>query len=111
MSKKNAMQEKVEKTEKAESQQTGEQMNLIDVGPKNLKKIAPHARKYKAAMNERVAALAIEVAEKQIIKDMVEESGLKRMPDGSYKFHCEGLKIEIIPQDEKIKIKEESGKD
>lgn len=85
----------------------GEQMDLIDVGPENLEKIAPHARRYRAAMKKRLAALEIEVREKGIIQQLVHDSGLKRLPDGSIKFKCEGMRIEIIPSDEKIKIKDE----
>ena len=85
----------------------GEQLDLIDVGPENLEKIAPHARRYKAALKKRLADLDLEVKEKNIIQQLVHESGLKRLPDGSIKFRCEGMRIELIPTDEKIKIKED----
>lgn len=85
----------------------GEQLELIDVGPENLEKIGPHARKYKSAQKKRLTALDEEVKEKNIIKQLVHESGLKRLPDGSIRFRCEGMRIEVIPTDEKIKIKED----
>ena len=99
-------EENVQTSEEEVEVTSGEQMDLIDVGPENLEKIAPHARKYRAAMKKRLAALDIEVKEKNIIRQLVYDSGLKRLPDGSIKFKCEGMRIEIIPTDEKIKIKE-----
>jgi redox-regulated HSP33 family molecular chaperone len=105
--KKGITEENVQATEDEEKIPVGEQMDLIDVGPENLEKIAPHARKYRAAMKKRLAALDIEVKEKSIIQQLVHESGLKRLADGSIKFKCEGMRIEIIPSDEKIKIKDE----
>jgi len=84
MAKKSKMQKEIEKNEKA--QQAGEQMPLIDVGPENLKEIIPHARAYTAVMQRRIKALAEEVKEK-----------------------CDGLLVTVTPQDDKIKVKEESG--
>jgi hypothetical protein len=77
----------------------GEQMPLIDVGPENLKKIAPHVRKYKAALAERMTALKLEIAEKVNILALVLEAKLKPLPNGHIKFTCEGIDIDIEPRD------------
>ena len=78
---------------------TGEQLPLIDVGPKNLKKIAPHVVKYKAAMKARQASLKIEVEEKQEILALVLQAELKPLPNGHITFTCEGIDIDIEPRD------------
>jgi hypothetical protein len=80
------------------------QLDLIDVGPKNLKAIRPHLTAYKDAMEERVRWLAEEVKEKQAVLDLVHKSGLKRMENGNVEFKCDGMLIKITPVDDKIKI-------
>lgn len=84
----------------------GEQLPLIDVGPKNLKKIGPLVRKYSAIMHERVKLLESECKLKQQILNLVNKEHLSRLPDGSIRFTCDGTMIEIIPRDEVIRIKE-----
>jgi hypothetical protein len=58
------------------------QLDLIEVGPENLEKMTPHLRKYKAAVKERMAALKIEVEQKQIIMDLVQQAKLQPLPNG-----------------------------
>jgi len=91
---------------KADTQ--GEQLDLIDVGPENLKEIIPVARAYKKIISERVTLTAQEVKLKEKIKKFVHESGLKRLPDGSFKFKSDGVLITVTPQDEKVKVKEDA---
>lgn len=85
----------------------GEQLELIDVGPENLKAIKPIARKYRAAMQLRVDALAEEVDAKQKILAMVKQAKLSRLMDGSIRFKCDGMLITVTPRDELVKVKEE----
>ena len=89
---------------------TGEQLDLLDVGPENLKEIVPVARAYKKIMTQRVSMLAEEVDLKEKIKSFVHKSGLKRLPDGSFKFKCEGVTVKVIPGEEKVNVKENEDK-
>ena len=97
-----------QKTNNTKVSSKGEQLDLIDVGPENLKEIAPHARKYRKAVRQRIDALAIEVVEKEKIRQMAHAANLSRLPDGSLKFRCESMIITIAPRDEKVTVKEES---
>ena len=92
------------KTQKNES--VAEQMDLIDVGPKNLKEISSHAKRYQAAMKRRANALTEETHEKQAILDLVKKANLSRLQDGTIKFTCDGMLITITPRDELVRIKE-----
>lgn len=82
------------------------QMDLLEVGPENLEQITPHLRKYKAAMKDRLAALKIEIKQKQIILDLIQQAELQPLPNGHIKFQCEGLEIDLEPRDVVIHVKE-----
>jgi hypothetical protein len=99
MAKKNdSMQKEVEK---------GEQMDLIDVGPKNSKEIIKHAKLYRSALAKRVDALAEEVAEKHKLLELIDAEHLQRLDDGKIKFKLDGFTITVTPRDELVKIKED----
>lgn len=83
-----------------------EQLQLLDVGPANLKKIAPLARQYNQIMHERCELLTQEVELKKKILELVHKEKLSRLPDGAIRFECEGTMIEVVPTDEVIRIKE-----
>jgi hypothetical protein len=83
----------------------GEQIPLIDVGPENLKKIAPVAREYKKVLRNRIKLLSAEVKLKQKLHGLIKQSKLKPV-DGKIKFFCEGLDIEVEYRDEVIHIRE-----
>ena len=83
-----------------------EQMDLIDITPEQLKKIAPKIRRYKACVTERIALNAEEKKLKELIKQFAHESGIQRLEDGSIKFGCDGLIVSVTPQDEKVSVKE-----
>ncbi len=102
--KKTSMENQVAKDEKAG---TGQQMDLIDVGPKNSKEIIKHARLYRSAQARRVKALQEEIVEKHTILELVKKAKLQRTADGNIKFHCDGLLITIVPRDELLRIKDE----
>lgn len=85
----------------------GEQMELLEVGPENLKKIKPLARCYRAAVQARMAALEQETKYKRQILQMVHDAHLTRLDDGTIRFRCDGMTIIITPRDELVKIKEE----
>ena len=100
MSKKNSMQEEVEKTEK------GEQINLIDIGPENGQAIIEAVRIYKGHQHDRLASLKLELKAKEKVKRLVKEAGLQHLPDGTIKFTYEKVAICIKPRDELITITE-----
>lgn len=113
--KKTSMQKEVEKTESKEikleetgsEMEPGDQMTWIDLNPEELKAIMPKIRKYRQIVKQRVTLTAQEVELKEAIKEFFHKSDYQRLSDGSIKVHCEGLRIRIIPQDEKIEIKED----
>lgn len=102
---KKSMEETIEQEEQVEVAK-GEQLDLIDTTPENSKEIIRHAKKYKAAMQERVAALVIEKEEKTKLLSLIKESGMKPV-DGKISFHCNGYKITVTPRDELVKVKED----
>ena len=82
-------------------------MELIDVGPANLKAIKPIAKRYKAAMRRRQGALKEEIEAKQQILALIKEAKVSRLPDGKIKFKCDGMLITVTPRDELVKVKDE----
>lgn len=93
---------------RTEEPAVGEQLELIDVTPENLKKIKPVAKQYKAAQARRVKALDEEKALKAQIIQLVKEAKLKRLADGTIRFHCDGMLVTITPRDEVVRIKEDA---
>lgn len=103
--KKSSMEMEVEKTES--ELEPGEQMTWLDLDAEELKAIMPKIRKYRQIVKQRVSLTAQEVELKETIKEFFHKSEFQRLADGSIKVHCEGLRIHLIPQDEKIEIKED----
>lgn len=89
--------------------QAAEQLQLIDVGPANLKQIKFAARRYRAAMKRRLAALEEEVKAKRQILDLVKQAKLIPLADGIIKFKCDTLLITVTPRDQLVRVKDESG--
>lgn len=87
----------------------GEQLELINVSPLNMKKIIPLGRALMSIIKERVALTSQETNAREALRAAIGEAKIKRLPDGSIKFRCDGMLITIIPTDEKIKVKEEEG--
>lgn len=85
----------------------GEQMDLLDVSPANLKQIIPVAKKYRQAVKRRMVALEEETKLKGQILDLVRDAKLHRLADGSIKFKCDGMLITVTPRDELVKVKDE----
>jgi len=90
---------------------TNEQMDLIDVHPKNKMAILQAAKNYSSAQKVRLAALENEKAEKQKILDFVKKEGIKPLDNGSIKFSLDGVSISIKPRDELVQIKYPSVED
>lgn len=96
------------KTKRVEKPTAGEQLDLIDVSPKEAKEIIPLAKKYKAAVKNRLMYLKEETDTKEKLLEMIKQANLQRLDDGSIKFHCKGLLITVVPRDEKITVKEDA---
>ena len=96
--KKSEMEKEVEK---------GEQMDLINVGPKNSKEIIKHAKLYRSALSRRIEAMAEEVAQKHKLLELIEAEHLQRLDDGKIKFKLDSYTITVTPRDELVKIKED----
>ena len=95
---------------KQENESTaGEQMDLIDVAPANVKKIKPVAKKYEAAKRARMAAGEEEAELKERLLELVHEAKLSRLEDGTIRFKVDGMLITVTPRDELIKVKDETG--
>ncbi len=82
-----------------------QQGTLMDIEPKNAKKIVAAARKYKEATGERLFWLKEEVKYKQDILELVKAADLKRDEDGNFKFTVDGVAIKITPCDDKVSVK------
>ncbi len=84
----------------------GEQLDLIEVHPKNVKAIVREARLYKELQATRLSALAKEVAQKEKVKEMVKAAGFQRLDDGTIRFEYDGVLVTVAPQDDKITVKD-----
>ena len=62
---------------------------------------------YKRLVRQRLAVLNKEVAQKNLVKELVAKARLKRLPDGRIKFKYDGVTICITPQDEKVSVQED----
>lgn len=99
-----------EKAGKAKSTGTvakGEQGELIETLPDNIKEIARIAKAYKRAVQARMAAGDEEVELKQKLLHAVNESNVQYV-DGKKTVRFEGLVITVTPRDELITVKDKS---
>lgn len=96
------------KSKKESKPSEGEQLDLIDVAPKNSKEIVQVARNYKKLQAKRIEILDREVAEKQKLLDLIKDANLQRLEDGKIRFRIDGMIITVTPRDELVKIKEEN---
>ena len=96
------------KVKKAAEKNKGEQLDLIDVYPKNMKTIIAAAKKYKRLQADRLAALELEVEQKQKVLDLIHGAKFQTLDDGKIKFEYQGITITVTPRDELISIKEKT---
>jgi hypothetical protein len=82
----------------------GEQLPLIDVGPKNLKQVLAAVQRYKKHQGDRLASLKAETKEKENVHALVKAAKLTPLKDGVIRFECDGNIISIEPRDEVIRI-------
>lgn len=98
------------KSKKTKPKESGEQLDLIDVAPKNAKPIIAVAREYKKAMLMRLKYGNREVELKKKIRELIADAGLARLPDGSIRFTYDDVTVCVTPQDEKVTVKERGDK-
>ena len=98
MAKKSSMQSEVEK---------GEQMPLINVGPKHAKAIVKTARLYKATVKKRIEIAAEEAKLKAKLIAQVKEENLTPLEDGVIRFTVDGYTITATPRDILLQVTEE----
>lgn len=84
------------------------QLQLIEVGPENLKQIAKETRIYRSLVDERIILLKKEVKAKNKVKTLVKDAKLQRLPDGNIKFEVDGEIVCLEPQDDLITIKKKA---
>lgn len=94
------------KKKKPEKKEAGEQLQLIDVGPENLKEILASVKIYKGHQKIRLSSQKKEIAEKQHVHELVTAAKLQPLSDGVIRFECDGKIVEIVPRDEVIRIRD-----
>ena len=91
---------------KTEVKMSDEQMDLIDVAPKNAKPIIAAARIYKKHQAARIAALTKEKEQKQKILALVKEANLTPLEGGKIRFTYDNVTISVTPRDELVQVKD-----
>ena len=89
-----------------QKKETGEQLELIDVGPKDGKEIMAAARLYQKHQAARLKALEKEIEQKTLILELVKKAKLQPLAGGVIKFRLDGMTITIKPRDELVQVKE-----
>lgn len=89
---------------KKAKKQKGEQLQLIDVAPENAKEIIAATKVYKVHQAARLKAGKAEIAQRTVVRALVAESGLQRLPDGTIRFELDGKLFCVTPQDDLITI-------
>lgn len=82
----------------------GEQLELIDVGPKDAKKLLAVALEYKEAQTERLTYLAEEKRLKVEFLDLVAKAKLQPLKNGVIRFSLKGNVITVTPRDELVQV-------
>ena len=95
---------------KTKTKKQDEQLDLIDVAPKNAKAIIEAARIYKRFAAARQKALVKEVEQKAEVLRLVRAAKLQPLDGGKIKFKYDGVTISVTPRDELVKVIEEENK-
>jgi hypothetical protein len=89
---------------------TGEQGELIDTNPENVKPFIAKARQYRETIAERLALQQTESEQKAQLRELVAASGLTPTDNGNIVFTYEDVTIIVEPSGPgklTVKIKEE----
>ncbi len=95
---------------KAKKKEEGEQQELFELLGDDAKEIKTAGRLYKKYQKTRIEALAKEIAQKTVIRELAAKAGLKRLPSGNIEFKVDGMKIVIEPRDDKVTVTEKAPK-
>ena len=82
--------------------EVGEQMPLINIGPKHSPQIKRAVARWKGIVTERIALQAKEAEAKEKAFTFFKAENLKRLDDGSIKCRCEGWLLKLEATDEKF---------
>ena len=96
---------------KSKKKKAGEQLDLIDVGPKHSKELLAAGKVYKKYQKARQAAAGKEAEQKKLILELVEKADLQRLAGGVIKFEIEGVPFKITPRDELVQVGEAKDKE
>ena len=69
------------------------------------KPIKASAKRYKKLVRERMAIGEKEVAEKEKLRALVKELGIKPNADGVFDIKIDGVEVKITPRDELVSVK------
>lgn len=100
--------EQTEPSEETESQ-AGEQLDLIDVTPDELKGLKPIAEKYRSVVRRRINLQNEEKELKDQILSAIKTAHLQRLSDGKIRFRLDHMIITVTPRDELVQVEEEKG--
>ena len=85
-----------------------EQMDLIEVQPKNKKAIIKMAGEYKEVQRQRIRFFEEEKTRKDKLLELIKEADLQSDADGVIAFSIDGIKIKVTPRDVLLQVKEEA---
>jgi len=89
---------------KTKETESGEQMALIDVEPKNKGALLRVARRYKRAQDARIEARRLEKKEEGKLLEAVNEAKIIPDRDGAYTFRVGNVVITVTPRDELVHV-------
>ncbi len=87
---------------------SGEQLDLIDVGPENLEKMRPVASRCKVAEKKRLKAVAEKKKGHREMVELVKEAKLLPNEKGNIEFVVDGLRVKVTPHDWSVSVVETS---
>lgn len=99
------------KAAKKEAKKSGEQLDLIEVAPKEVKPIIKAAREYAKHRDARIAVGKKEAEHKQKVIELVKAANLQPLKGGLIKFKYNGVTVSITPRDELVKVKDEKAEE
>ena len=88
-----------------------DQLDLIEVSPKNKKAILKIAGEYKECQRQRIRFLKEEIERKAKLLDLIKAAKLQPDEEGVISFRLDGVKITVTPRDELVRVREEAEDD
>ncbi len=97
--------------EPEEETEPGEQLQLLDTDDPAAKPLKACAKRYKKLVRERMEIGAKEVAEKEKLRALVKELGVKPNADGVFDIKIDGVEIKVTPRNELVSVKLDDDED